>query len=194
MQGDGEQGLQSVHSTSPLPLLLAHTVPLLQCGVPPFINSSSMGPLHRMQSSSNRLLQCRCPTGHSSCQKTHSNVGSSPPAPARSLLQCGTPTPCSFLQDTSTCCGVCYPWAVVCTLHGLWCAYLLQCVLLWVVGGQPTSPWSSSRSAGESLPSCQEHLLPSFFIDHGACIALSFTFSPSSLSLTAAVQCFFSLS
>ncbi|KAK4826126.1 hypothetical protein QYF61_005278 [Mycteria americana] len=43
-----------------------------------FKNCSSMGPLHGVQSFRNGLFQCRSPTGHSSCQKTCSWLGSSP--------------------------------------------------------------------------------------------------------------------
>jgi len=49
--------------------------------------------------------------GRTSCQKTCSSVGSSPwvhrsTSPARSLLQYGVSTGCSFLQGTSTSCDV----------------------------------------------------------------------------------------
>ncbi|KAK4807226.1 hypothetical protein QYF61_024346 [Mycteria americana] len=53
-----------------------------------FKNCSSMGPFHRVQSFRNGLRQRGSPTGHRSCQKTCSCVGTSPWAtvPARSLL------------------------------------------------------------------------------------------------------------
>jgi len=68
---------------SSLPLLPSHSLPLLQCGVPPhrrqfsmsysnmspshglqlFINCPSVGPSHGVESFRNRLLQCGSPTG-----------------------------------------------------------------------------------------------------------------------------------
>jgi len=67
-----------------------------------------MSHFHRVQSFRNRLLQCGFSTCHSSCQQTCSCKCSAPqvPVPARSLLLHGLSMGCSFLQGTSTCCGV----------------------------------------------------------------------------------------
>jgi len=88
-------GVVVIHHTLLLPLLPPHTLPLLQCGVPPtgdspprtaptwcpshglqlFMNCPSVGPFHRVQSFRNRLLQRGSPMGSQ--------------ALTANLLQCG---------------------------------------------------------------------------------------------------------
>ncbi|KAK4822389.1 hypothetical protein QYF61_014159 [Mycteria americana] len=134
-----------------------------------FMNCSSVGPFHGVQSFRNRLEQ--------SCQQTCSSVVSSlhvSTGPARSLLQRGLSK------------GSQPPLGHIHLLqHGV--LYGLQVDICSTVdlhaGGQPASPWSSPRAAGESLLRRWSTSSPSFFTGLGVCGVVSFTYSHSSLWL-----------
>jgi len=111
---------------------------------------------------------------HKSCQQTCSSVDSSLPMGPQVLpgACCSTASPWGHsLLQASTYSGVrSIPWAAG--------GYLLHCGPPWAAGEQPTSPWSSSRAAGESLLQYLQYLSsPSFFTDLGACRVVALIFS-----------------
>uniref|UniRef100_A0A8C0F7B9 Uncharacterized protein n=1 Tax=Bubo bubo TaxID=30461 RepID=A0A8C0F7B9_BUBBB len=89
-----------------------HTLPLLQCGVPPTGDtppSTSWVPSPGCSPSGTGCSSVGPPRGHKSCQQTCSSVGSSlhgATGPARSLLQHGLPTGSQPPSGTSPCSGV----------------------------------------------------------------------------------------
>ena len=100
-----------------------HAVPLLQSEVPDIGKSPSR----------------TAPIDYRSCQKN--------------TLLFGLPMGCSFLQGTSTFCGIG-------TSTGCRVDICFDVVLSTPGRGQPVSPWSSSGAAGVSLFQYLEHLLP----------------------------------
>uniref|UniRef100_A0A8B9RUN6 Protein artemis n=1 Tax=Accipiter nisus TaxID=211598 RepID=A0A8B9RUN6_9AVES len=180
-QGDREWGLGSVHHTLSLLLLLPQeedsslfpcsgmgSLPwetvlheLLQHGSFP-----QAAVLHELLQRGSLPIGCspsgaQCssvgpPWGPKCCQQTCSSVGSSlhgATGPARSLLQRGLPT------------GSQPPSGIPLLRRGVLCSRAAGGDLLprgapWAAGGQPASPGSSPRAAGESLLRRLEHLLP----------------------------------
>jgi len=105
--------------------------------------------------------------GHSSCQKTYSCMDSSRQAggPARSLLQHGPPTGCSFLQGISTAAAWGPPRIGVCIYASPW----------WSMDsrGHPASVWSLHKPQG-NLCSSTWSLSSRSFTDLNVCRVVSF--------------------
>ena len=120
-----------------------------------FTNCSSVGPFHGLQSFKHRLFQCGSPVGSQVLPANLLQRGLLSPQICRS---CQEPAPArashgvtaSFGHPPAPAWGP--PWAAG--------GDLLPRGPPWAAGGQPASPWSSPRAAGESLLRRLEHLLP----------------------------------
>ena len=155
-EGDGEWGLCSVHNTLFLMLLLLLLFPCSSVGSLPWnpVLHKLLQQSHRMQFIRNGCLQCDSQMGP--------QVLTSKPDLAWTALH-GT----QALQVPATAWGLheitasfrTYPSAPI--WGPLWASggYLLHHGPPWAAGAQPTSPWSSPQTAGESLLQCLEHLL-----------------------------------
>lgn len=106
----GGMGNRVVHTNFPLPLLPSHTLPLLQHGVSCIGCSSrtapAWGPYHGWRPLGTELFSEGPPLSFSSCQATCMISSSKTEASSRSLVLFLLFMGCSFLQGTSTCCGI----------------------------------------------------------------------------------------
>ena len=153
-----------------------HTLLLLQRGSPPtgdssaqtsparvlphglqfFMNYTSVGPFHGVPSPSGRLLQRWSPLGS---QVLLANLLQHRLLSPRGRRSCQEPAPAQASHRVTASFGhVHLHWRGV--LSGLQVGILLHHGPAWAAGGQPSSPWSSSWVAGESLLWHLEHLLP----------------------------------
>jgi len=141
------------------------------------MNSPSVGPSHGMQPFRNRLLQLESPMGSQALPANLLQRGLLSPRVCRS---CQEPAPAWAAHKVTASFG--HPpapaWGPPLAAGG----YLLHRGPPWTAGGQPASPWSSSRAAGECLLQCLERLPPSFFTDLGVCRVISLKYFHSSVS------------
>ena len=179
-QGDTEWGLWSVHHLS---LLL---LPPQGEGLLTLCPSPAWGPSHVIQSSMNcssvsPCLRLQFFTNCSSVgpfhegavlqeQTTPAWVPHGVTSPARKHTPMWAPLPTGPQVLPGTCSSTGFPWghsllwvhpsALVWGLPQAAGGYLLHSGHSWAAWGQPTSPWSSPQTAGESLLRCLEHLPP----------------------------------
>ena len=139
-------------------------------GLQLFTNCPSVGPTHGVQSFRNRLLQCRSPWGHKTCQQTCSSVGSSlhrSTGPGRSLLQHGLPTESQLPSGIYLLRRGVPPTGYRC-ISALWWTSMgsrgTACLTMVLITGCKGSL---------SVPASRAPPLPCFFIDLGVCRVLS---------------------
>jgi len=111
-----------------------------------FTNCSSVGPFHGVQSFRNRLLQCGLPMGS---QVLPANLLQHGLLFPWGYMSCQKPAPARACHWVTASFG--HPPALVWGPPQASGGFLLNHGPPWAAGGQPASPWSLSRAAGESL-------------------------------------------
>jgi len=124
-------------------------------GLPFFMSISSMGPFHRVQSFRNRLLQHGSPMGPQALPANLLRHGFLSPQGHRSCQESAPVWPSHRVTESLE-----HPAAPMWGLPRAAGGYLLHRGPPWAAGGQPASPWSAPRAAGEALLWCLEQLLP----------------------------------